>query len=91
MNMPRRVELRIAGDTVQKSRSRAGVQGEGNVTDLVCSFDASWDDLAKTLTFWDAEMANPVKIVLTENMLTGENKDFSRIVIKGGYALESFL
>ncbi len=32
-----------------------------------------------------------MKSVLGENMLTGKNKDFSRIVIKGGYALESFL
>lgn len=72
--MPREITLRIVGDTATKSRRRAGVVGEGNVTSLICTFDSGWDGYAKSLTFWDAEYANPVKILLTEAVRTAERQ-----------------
>lgn len=72
--MPRKITLRIVGDTATKSQRRAGIVGEGNVTGLVCTFDGSWDGFEKSLTFWDAEYANPVKILLTEAVRTAERE-----------------
>lgn len=72
--MPRNITLRIVGDTVQRSKSRAGVQGEGNITKLICCFDSTWDGLAKSLTFWNADIANPVTQLLTESKRTGDRE-----------------
>ena len=67
--MERILKLVITGDEVQKNRSRAGIQGEANATDLVISFDESWDGYAKTVTWFDALEQNPVKRILTADLL----------------------
>ncbi len=71
----REITLTVRGDTVQASRRRAGVQGEANATDLVVSFDESWDGYAKTITFFDAYGQNPVKRVLTTDLLVDAAND----------------
>lgn len=45
------------------------MQYESNVTELRIEFDEGWDNYAKTVTFWNALMANPVKRILTTNLL----------------------
>lgn len=45
------------------------MQYEANVTNLRIDFDEGWDGFAKTVTFWNALMANPVKRVLTTDVL----------------------
>ena len=61
--------LDVDGWTVRKSGRTAGVQGEGNATALVISFDPTWDAMAKKLTWWDAKGLNPVVRTLTADML----------------------
>lgn len=72
--MDRRIEVKINGFLVDKDNRKAGVQYEGNVTELRIEFDSGWDAYAKTITFWDATMSNPVKIILgvdkLEDLLT---------------------
>lgn len=67
--MDRRIEVKINGFLVDKDNRKAGVQYEGNVTELRIAFDSGWDAYAKTVTFWDATMSNPVKIILGVNRL----------------------
>jgi hypothetical protein len=62
--LDRRIEVKIKGFLVDKDNRKAGVQHEGNVTELRLEFDSGWDMYAKTITFWDATMSNPVKVVL---------------------------
>ena len=62
--MDRRIEVKINGFLVDKDNRKAGVQNEGNVTELRIEFDSGWDAYAKRITFWDATMSNPVKIIL---------------------------
>lgn len=52
-----------------KNHNLAGVQHEANMTSLRITFDESWDGLAKTVTWWDAKGRNPVKRVLTADLL----------------------
>lgn len=65
----RRIEVKVSGIYLEKDNRNAGVQHEGNVTELRIEFDAGWDEFAKTVTFWNALMANPVKRVLTADLL----------------------
>lgn len=67
--MVREIRLDVAGDNVRVSRKRAGVQGEGNATKVVISFDESWDGYAKKITWWDALEQNPVARTLTADLL----------------------
>lgn len=62
------------GIHLEKDNKNAGVQREGNVTELRIEFDAGWDNFAKTVTFWNALMANPVKRDLTLDLLEDINK-----------------
>ena len=64
----REIKLTVRGDTVHASRHRAGIQGEANATALVVSFDESWKEYSKTITFWDALEQNPVQRVLTTDL-----------------------
>lgn len=57
------------GIHLEKDNKNAGVQHEGNVTELRIEFDAGWDAFAKTVTFWNALMANPVKRVIGIDLL----------------------
>ena len=59
----------MRGAHLTKDNRNAGVQHEGNVTFLRIDFDEGWDGYAKTVTFWDALMDNPVKRILTVDLL----------------------
>lgn len=65
----RRIEVKVSGAYLDKDNRNAGVQYESNVTELRIEFDEGWDNYAKTVTFWNALMANPVKRILTTNLL----------------------
>ena len=67
--MDRIIEVKGGGNYLCKDNKNAGVRGEGNVTVLRIAFDESWDNYAKTITFWDARGKNPVMIMLTKNRL----------------------
>ena len=66
--MPRHILLSVNGSNVKSASRVAGVQGEANSTYLFISFDELWDNLAKTCTWWDAAMGNPVAQILTAQM-----------------------
>ena len=42
----------------------AGVAGSGNANHLQITFDESWDQYAKKITWWDAALQNPVQVIL---------------------------
>lgn len=42
----------------------AGVAGSGNANNLQITFDESWDQYAKKITWWDAALQNPVQVIL---------------------------
>ena len=71
----REIKLTVRGDTVQASRHRAGIRGEANATALVVTFDESWDNYAKKITFWDALEQNPVERTLTVDLLVDAAND----------------
>lgn len=61
--------MKVRGWHLTKDNRNAGVQHEANVSSLRIDFDDGWDSYAKTVTFWDALMGNPVKRVLTTDLL----------------------
>ena len=65
----RSIEVKVRGWHLTKDNRNAGVQYEANVSFLRIDFDDGWDSYAKTVTFWDALMGNPVKRVLTTDLL----------------------
>lgn len=65
----RTIDIFIKGSYLQKNNNIGGIQGEGNVTTLHITFDDSWADLAKSITFWNAKGENPVKVLLTNDKL----------------------
>lgn len=67
--MNRQINLFVDGSHLTKDRGTAGVQHEGNSTTLRIKFDESWDNLAKSVTWWNARGLNPVVRVLTTDML----------------------
>lgn len=67
--MKRLIEVKVDGSHLTKNHNLAGVQHEANMTSLRITFDESWDGLAKTVTWWDAKGRNPVKRVLTTDLL----------------------
>lgn len=67
--MDRIINVKVGGNFIFKDNKNAGVRGEANVTILRLSFDESWDNFAKTITFWDARGTNPVKITLAPTLL----------------------
>lgn len=73
--MVREITLKVVGDTVYASRDRAGVQGEGNVTAVLVSFDESWDGFTKTMTWWNALGEDPVERTLTADLLVDAARD----------------
>ena len=67
--MDRTIDIFIKGSYLQKNNNIGGIQGEGNVTTLHITFDDSWANLAKSITFWNAKGENPVKVLLTNDKL----------------------
>lgn len=60
----RSVTIEVYSEYVRKSSRLAGVQGAGNVTEVIIIPDNSWDGMAKTITWFDAHGENPVKVIL---------------------------
>ena len=48
-----------------QSSNYGGIQGEGGARTLKISFDDEWTELSKSVTFFDVNMKNPVKVMLT--------------------------
>ena len=67
--MDRTIDIFIKGSYLQKNNNIGGIQGEGNVTTLHITFDDSWTNLSKSITFWNAKGENPVKVLLTNAQL----------------------
>lgn len=67
--MDRLIEIKVSGNHLWKDNDLAGVQGEGNITFLRITFDQGWSGYAKSITFFDARGRNPVKRVLTTDLL----------------------
>ena len=67
--MSRTINILVDGSHLTKDRGTAGVQHEGNSTVLRIQFDETWDNLAKSVTWWNAKGLNPVVRVLTVDML----------------------
>ena len=63
------IDVKVRGSHLTKDNRNAGVQHEANVKKLRIDFDDGWDNYGKTVTFWNALMDNPVKIVLTTDRL----------------------
>ena len=72
--MDKTIDIYVNGSYLRKNHNRAGVQGEGNVTVLHITFDESWAEFAKSVTFWDARGENPVKRTLTADFLVDLTK-----------------
>ena len=71
--MKRRIEVKVDGSHLTKDSGTAGVQHEANSTLLRIKFDESWDGMAKSVTWWNANGLNPVVRVLTADMLEDIN------------------
>lgn len=67
--MDRLIEVKVKGNHLTQDNNVAGVQYEGNVTALRIEFDKDWDNYAKTVIFFDAYGQNPVKRILTADLL----------------------
>ena len=67
--MDKIIEVKISGSYLTRDSQNAGVQGEANAAALRIAFDASWDGLAKTVTWWNARGENEVKRILTVDLL----------------------
>lgn len=74
------IEVKVRGNHLDKDNRNAGVQYEANARKLRIEFDESWDGFAKTVTFWDALMCNPVGIELTTNYLEDDTNGHIFIV-----------
>lgn len=75
----RTIHMNITGDTVELDSAVAGVQGSGNVDQLVLSFDESWDGYAKWACWWDAHgvQAGEPRL-LTADMLVDKTMEDAR-------------
>ena len=65
----REIILHVSGSTARASSYLAGVQGEGNATDVIIRFDPSWDGYAKKIVWCNAMEENPVARTLTADLL----------------------
>lgn len=66
--MDRKIEVKVRGYHISCDYIVAGVQHEGNVTNLRIDFDEGWDNYTKTVVFFDAHGENSVKRILTIDM-----------------------
>ena len=67
--MDRIIEVKVKGNHLTQDNNVAGLQYEGNVTFLRLEFDKGWDNYTKTVIFFDAYGQNPVKRILTADLL----------------------
>ncbi|MBE6961278.1 MAG: hypothetical protein E7445_02360 [Ruminococcaceae bacterium] len=67
--MDKIIEIKINGSHLTRDSQTAGVQHEGNAAVLRMEFDPGWDGFAKTVTFRNALGENPVKRILTADLL----------------------
>lgn len=65
----RDIIVNLDNEYIQKNSSTAGVQGSGNVNNLVVTFGAEWDGFAKTITWWNSRGENPVKQIFSTNLI----------------------
>lgn len=65
----RYINIAVNGLFTEKSSKNAGVQGEGNSSALVITFDDSWEDYSKRIIWRDAHGENPVSILFAESYL----------------------
>lgn len=72
--MDRIIEVKVCGNHLTKDSKIAGTKGEGNITKLRITFDENWEDFAKRVIFWDAYGQNPVRVVLTVQMIEDISK-----------------
>lgn len=75
--MDRIIEVKVSGSHISKDNKLAGVRGEGNAKKLRITFDEGWGEYAKTVTFWDALGNNPVKRILTTDLLEDMTKSLN--------------
>lgn len=61
--------MKVSGSYLICDNRTAGVQGEANAAALRIEFDAGWDGMVKTVTFWNAKGENEVKRILTADLL----------------------
>jgi hypothetical protein len=76
------INIRVGGNYLSKDSKNAGVRGEANATSLRITFDESWDKLAKTITFWDAQGKNPVKVTLGYEQIENIAKDTRTYIVR---------
>ena len=70
--MARNINVEINGQFVQKNSKNAGVMGEGNVTSMHITFDASWTGYGKRIVWRDANGENAVSVVLFDPIVQEE-------------------
>ncbi|MBO5700900.1 MAG: hypothetical protein J6S71_00515 [Clostridia bacterium] len=73
--MDRIIEVKVCGNHLTKDSNIAGTKGEGNITNLRITFDENWEDCAKSVVFWDAYGQNPVRVVLTNDLIEDISKN----------------
>lgn len=71
----REIRMTVYAGLLKKNSNLGGAQGEGNVTDLLIEFRPEWDGTTKTITFYDANMENPVQVILTTALLEDAAQD----------------
>lgn len=71
----REIRMTVYAGLLKKNSNLGGAQGEGNVTDLLIEFRPEWDGTTKTVTFYDANMENPVQVTLTTALLEDAAQD----------------
>lgn len=73
--MDRIIHVKVRGPYMTKDNMVAGAQGEGNATYLEIDFAKDWINLSKIVTFRNAHGENPVKRLLTADMISYHNKN----------------
>lgn len=71
----RTIYMRVTGDAVTRDSTVAGVQGSGNVDQVVLAFDGSWDGYTKRCVWWDAHGAPAARRLLTAELLVDPASD----------------
>jgi len=66
------INVKVSGSEIEQSTSFGGIQGEGGARYLKILFDEEWSAYSKSITFLDANLENPVKILLTTNNLDAD-------------------
>ena len=75
--MDRIINIKVFGNHMTKDNNKAGTRGETNATKLRIAFDDGWYDFEKEVIFWDAYGQNPVKRMITTDLLEDADKSTS--------------